>query len=352
MTRDPGAGPDVGEARGPRARRPGLDRSNVNRADPMRLPPSGIDAQRTNRDGGFALVVVLLSLGLLAMIAATFMLAVRAHVRSVAATSAAARAEAMADSGVSLAVLDTLNVRDDRTRGRRFPVDGTAIVCRLEEGRLQISVQDEAGRVDLNSAGEALLMALMRGSGFGETDAERLAQRILDYRDRDNDRRANGAERSDYEAAGLPKPKNAPFDAVDELAQVLGADAALLDRLRGAVTVHSGLAGVDPKVMSPNSVALIAAGAAAGGAAFTGAARATEQGTLPQRFVEISPQQVFRIRSVAETADGARFVREAVVDLGPRRARSHTYRRWTRGSSQPADLVPFQDRPVSSLPPC
>ncbi len=310
-------------------------------------------APRPTSESGFALVAVMLALGLLAMIATTFMLAVRAHVRSVAATSAAARAEAMADGGVNIAVLDALTVREDRTRARRFPTDSTAIACRLEDGaRLLLSVQDEAGRVDLNSAGETLLVALFRGSGFDERDAERWAHRVVDFRDRDSDRRAAGAERPDYEAAGLPGPKNGPFDAVDELAQVLGAEAALLERLRGAVTVHSGLAGVDPKVMSAKSVALIASGGVAGGAAFAGIARTGDPGTLPAGFVAISPQQVFRIRSTAETADGAVFVREAVVDLGPRRARSHTFRRWTRGSIRPEDAVQFRDKTIASLPPC
>lgn len=308
---------------------------------------------RPAEDGGFALVAVLLALAVLAMIATTFMVVVRAHVRSVAAISATAGAEAMADGGVSVAVLDLHAVREDRTRARRFPVDGSMVVCGLADGaRLVIAVQDEAGRVDLNSASEALLVALMRGSGFNDRDAEQLAQRILDYRDRDAERRAAGAERPEYEAAGLPGPKNGPFDAVDELAQVLGADAVLLDRLRGAITVYSGLTGVDPKVMSPKSVAQIASGAAAGVAAFSDIARPALPGSLPTRFIEVSPQQVYRVRSTARTRDGATFVREAVVDLGPRRARSHTFRRWTRGSSQPDETARLDERPVAPLPPC
>lgn len=312
-----------------------------------------MDTPRTPSDSGFALVAVLLALGLLAMVATTFMLAVRAHVRSVAATSAAARAEASADGGVSLAVHDVLAVREDRTRARRFPVDGTAVACLMDGGaRLLVTVQDEAGLVDLNSAAEALLVALLRGSGFSEGDALKLSHRILDFRDRDDERRAAGAESADYAAAGLPGPKNAPFDAVDELAQVLGADAALLDLLRRAVTVHSGLAGVDPKVMTASSIAVIARGGAAGLAGFASIARPVERGALPARFVEISPSQVFRIRSTAELPDGGRFVREAIVDLGPRRARSHAFRRWTRGAIDAVDLAMLQDKPAAALPPC
>ncbi len=192
----------------------------------MRLRSTAAGATRNGRDGGFALVVVLLAIGLLALIATTFMFAVRAHLRSSAAISAAARAEALADGGVNIAVLDAISVREDRTRTRRFPIDGATVACRAgDDARLQVSVQDEAGRVDLNSASEALLLALMRGIGLGEDDAARMVDRILDYRDRDGDRRPLGAERAEYEAAGLLGPKNAPLDAVEELAQVVGADA-------------------------------------------------------------------------------------------------------------------------------
>lgn len=319
----------------------------------MRLQSSARNVTRSAPEGGFALVAVLLALAVLAMIATTFMMAVRAHVRSVTATAATAGAEAMADGGVTVAVLDLHTVREDRTRARRFPVDGSTVECGLADGaRLVIAVQDEAGQVDLNSASEALLVALLRGSDFNDSDAERLAQRILDYRDRDTERRAAGAERPEYEAAGLPGPKNRPFDAVDELAQVLGADATLIDRLRGAITVYSGLTGVDPKVMSPKSVARIAGGAAAGVAAFADVARPAVPGGLPTRFIEISPQQVYRIRSTAQTRDGATFVRETVVDLGPRRARSHAFRRWTRGSSLPDETERLQATLNAPLPPC
>lgn len=312
-------------------------------------------------DGGFALVVVLLALGVLGLITATFSSAVRSHLRSTQALAAVARAEALADGGIALALSDLMVVREDRTRPRRFAIDGTAVACGLGDGdRLSLSVQDEAGRVDLNSGGEALLLALLKGSGVGGDEAARLVDRLLDFRDRDGDRRPLGAERADYAAAGLPGPKDAPLDAVDELAQVLGADSNLIDRLRPAITVHSGLAGVDPRVMPGARVAMLVAGDAAAGAAASPSGRALERGALPPRLVEISPQQVFAIRSDVTTRDGARFVREAIVDLGPRRARAHVFKRWLRGAAGAADDAArgaggegrSGGRQVAALPPC
>ena len=290
---------------------------------------------RWQASDGFAIVVVLLALALLSLIAATFSIAVRTHLRDVAAATASARAEAHADGGVSVVLADLLAVRENRTLSRRFPLDGSEVVCAPRSGvRLFIRVQDEAGRVDLNTASEALLLALLRGYGVESDAASRIADRLIDNRDRDSDRRPNGAERADYEAAGVPGPKNAPLDAIDELAQVLGLDAALVDRLRPAVTVHSGLAGVDPRVMPAERAAAIARGFAISAASLPEVGRPGDRGGLPSRLVDLSPQQVFAIRVVAVTDDGARFARDAVVDLGPRRAQQHVFRRWSRSNVQ------------------
>ncbi len=97
---------------------------------------------------------------------------------------------------------------------------------------------------------------------------------------------------------------------------------------------------------------MLTSGVTASGAAFAGDTRPVERGALPPRYVEISPQQVFSIRSSAETADGAMFVREAVVDLGPRRARAHTFKRWLRGARDRSDEPIAARPPVASLPPC
>lgn len=308
-----------------------------------RLVPDG---RLPSHDGGFVVVVVLLALGLLALVAASFSLAVRSQLRTTASLSASAQAEAFADAGINIAMLDLLAAREDRTRKRRFPVDGTAIGCMLKDGvSLVIGVQDEAGRVDLNAAGEVLLKALLRGSGLSDSRSSELAERILDFRDRDDERRALGAERADYTAAGLPGPKDAALDAIEEVGQVLGADAELINRMRPFVTVHSGLGGVDPKVAPASLLAILSSGYAAAGSSGTAVPPLANRGVLPAPLVEISPQQIYAIRSEVVTAEGARFVRDVTVDLGARRARSHIFRRWQRGSSA-ASPVP------GPLPPC
>ncbi len=271
-------------------------------------------------DRGFALIVVIWIVGLLALIAASFTGGVRSHIRSVAGVAEGARAEAMADAGANLAILDLVAVRLDPRRARRFALGGEPTSCALEgAGVVTVTLQDESGRVDLNAADERLLAQLLTGLGAPAEAAATVAASIADFRDADGERRARGAELADYLAAGLARgPKNAPFDAVEELDQVLGLDGELASRLKPFVTVYSGQAGIDLKSAPPALRSALASG--------TG-------GTPDAGVMLASPaaQRVFLVRSEAVEASGARFVREAVVALGGSRTRPWSVKRWVRG---------------------
>src|SRR5690349_9749596 len=85
--------------------------------------------QRNER--GFVLLVVLSVLGLLAVVAAVFAQVTRTHVKNVAATLEAARAEALADAGAHLAIADIVAARENDA-GRRFPLNAGAVACSVE----------------------------------------------------------------------------------------------------------------------------------------------------------------------------------------------------------------------------
>ena len=115
-----------------------------------------------------------------------------------------------------------------------------------------MSLQDEAGKVDLNSAQRGLLDALLRASDIEDDRRDALLDAIEDWRDPDSLRRLNGAEDQEYEAAGRTHgAKDATFNTVEELQQVLGVTPRLFKRLRPALTVHSHSAGIDDKVAPP-----------------------------------------------------------------------------------------------------
>jgi general secretion pathway protein K len=84
--------------------------------------------------------------------------------------------------------------------------------------RVHLSIQDEATKIDLNRAPEARLAALFGSVGVEPGEAQSLAAAIADFRDADDFVRPGGAEEAEYRAAGLAwGPKNAPFQAVEEL---------------------------------------------------------------------------------------------------------------------------------------
>lgn len=259
----------------------------------------------TSRDEGFALIVVIWLSGLLALLTLTFAASARVHVRIAENAVNNASAESYAEAGINLGYLQLLASAAREGRGR--PSDRT---CVMPDGaRLTLSISDEAGRVDLNVASEALLTALLRSVGLNETEAQRLADAIIDFRDGDDVSRGSGAERADYEAAGSSsRPKNQPFSLVDELRGVLGMTRETFEALRPFVTVLSGLEGIDPRVAPPGLVARLAQAAQPGSAGES----------LPRGFGAASTANAFLVRAAVVT-DSTAFVREAVATVVPAR---------------------------------
>jgi general secretion pathway protein K len=316
---------------------------------------SSLAKDRCGRRGqrGFALLVVLSALGLLALVAAAFATVARGHIKLAASAGAVARAEALADAGVHLAVLDLVAARESGPDSRRLALDSTPFVCSAGGGAtLAIAVQDEAGKVDINIAGPVPIRALVLGLGVSAGEAA--ADAILDFRDEDDARRPSGAERAEYLAAGrLYAPRNGPFLAVEDLASVLGLTQADVDRLRPFVTVYSGLGGVDASVAPRALVQVLARGLeSSGGASVSGLDTGLDVGepsaALPAQFRAASTRRAFSIRAQARMAGGATFVREAVVEFVATGAAAYQLRRWYRGSVTIA--VPALSPEL--LPPC
>ncbi len=310
-------------------------------------------ARTSIHDRGFALVLVVWVALLLSLVAATFIYSVRSQVRISSNSIESARAESLADAGVMLAVNDILASSFGRSDNARFAADGAQQSCKIGNlGRISIIVRDEFGRVDLNRAGLPLINALLVGLGADSERASQIAAAIVDYRDRDQKRHnGGGAERDEYESSGRGfGPKNAPFESVYEVNQVVGLSQDLAVRLQPHVTLFSGAHGVDPKVMSDQSLQLIrrgAFGALAKSSNFSDVGISTQ---LPATFVTPSKREVFSIAVQAETATGAKFIRIAVIDLAPRHLRNYRFREWRQGDA--SMLSEFQNSDASGLPTC
>jgi general secretion pathway protein K len=305
-------------------------------------------AAAPERERGFVLIIVIAVLGLLALAAAGFAQVTRSQVKAAASTVGSSTAQGLADAGVQLAVLDLVLGRQDPSYQRRFAVGAKPFACDAGDGRrLAVSISDEAGKVDLNGAADRLLQALLVGVGASKG----LADAIIDFRDDDNIKRPQGAERDDYSAAGRPGPKNAPFSAVEEIEQVLGIDAELAARLRPHITVYTGQPGIDTTSASRELLAILARGldSEAGSTASGQEDQSGDtDGPLPtMRFMGAQGRRFFAVHAEAY-ADSSAFVRDAILELGQSRARPYTFLRWHRGVLRGGDAA-LED---SGLAPC
>src|SRR5215510_7070816 len=275
-------------------------------------PALGASAARRH-EGGFVLIVVITVIGLLALAAAGFAQVTRSQVKAAASSVGSSTAQALADAGVQLAILDLVQARQDPSYLRRFAVGEKPFLCEDGNGRrLAVSISDEAGKVDLNTAGDRLLQALLAGVGAPASQA--VADAIMDFRDDDSIKRPQGAEREEYRAAGRSGPKNAPFSVVEELEQVLGVDSALAARLRPHVTVYTGQPGIDTASASRQLLSILARGL--GNEPTPAEAERQDQSTEdrgaipPLPFVGAQGRRFFAVHAEA-FAQSSAFAREA-----------------------------------------
>ena len=94
--------------------------------------------------------------------------------------------------------------------------------------------------LNINAASEQELSGFFVLLGQDVEEANLLAAQITDWRDSDNLVRANGAERLDYDGAGISKRiENRPFLSVDELRLVKDMPSEFFECIRPAVSVIS-----------------------------------------------------------------------------------------------------------------
>nr|WP_246505623.1 type II secretion system protein GspK [Coralloluteibacterium stylophorae] len=201
------------------------------------------------------MLLVLWLLALLTVLVGGFGLASRTEALQGRAMRSGTQARLAAQAGIDYAMLrlqdpDPLRRWHPDGRGYRMPFDGVEV---------ELAIVDESGKIDLNAADPALLAQFFATRGLDEDAAARLAGAVVDWRDPDElSPPGGGAESADYADAGRPYgAKNAPFDTVAELQQVLGMTPALYRDSAAAFTVFSGLAVPNPTfAQAPVLVAL------------------------------------------------------------------------------------------------
>ena len=196
-----------------------------------------------NKQGGIALIIVLWFSVLLTVVVGSFAIMARTETLQSRHLFDTTRAWYGAEAGLHRAVFE---LRNPNIEARWF-ADGRSYLVSFDEMELDIQVRDESGKIDINVADELVLGRLFDSLGVDAQRRDELIGAILDWRDPDSLVNLNGAEDDDYAAAGYPYgAKDAPFDTVPEIQQVLGMDYELYQRLQPAVTVYTGRARPDP----------------------------------------------------------------------------------------------------------
>lgn len=190
------------------------------------------------RARGVALLLVMWLTMLLAAVVGAFALNAQMEKLQGRTLSRGVVAAQAARAGVEYALT---RLADDDPRRQWLP-DGRDYEWRFGGARVRIVVVDESGKVDLNSADVELLSRLFTAVGVDRAQAADLAGAIADWRDPDDlVQPQGGAEDPAYASAGLSwGAKDAPFDTVAELEQVIGMTPAIYASVAPHLTVYSG----------------------------------------------------------------------------------------------------------------
>jgi general secretion pathway protein K len=147
-----------------------------------------------------------------------------------------AQAMAIAESGIALA--ETMLLNPDPNKAWR--AEGNIYEINASDATIRIRLFSEVGKIDINKADQTLLQNMMTFAPVNTDQQSKLVNAILDWRDADNLVHIDGAEKEEYQEAGLNyQPSNKPFESIEELQLILGMDKSVLSWLEPLVTVYS-----------------------------------------------------------------------------------------------------------------
>lgn len=291
------------------ARRPKARTNRLPAADRPDGPP--LPGART-RQSGFALVAVIWTLGLITLLGMAVIVGARYRTKTSSSYASVAAAEMAAESSVNLAISAALTATAEQAVN--FPLR-----CRLPGGeRATIAVEEETGKVDLNTASLAALTRLFTALTGDQSAGTRLAAQIVELR--------------------KPKTQGAPaaaahFTTIMELDQVDGIPPRLFRAALRYVTVRSGKAEPDMEAASPAMHRLL---------------NVAPRPNAAKRGMPAGGSMT--IRADISIPDGTRFIREALVSLGDGNGRPYVIREWRRGDIDSSGLR--QDQPQGAPRAC
>ena len=187
------------------------------------------------RNRGFALLLVLWAMAILALLLGAFGLQARSAALIAETTLVRTQAHAAAEAGAMIAVaaLEMPNV------ATRWVPDGRRYVVTFGGFVLHLRCTDASGLVDLNSASQDTLRGLFQAAGAPPENADALAQAIT--------RRRRVPLEIGMLAPSSDSEGHGPFVTLGGLRSIPGISGALFRQLEPALTLWSGRPIPDPR---------------------------------------------------------------------------------------------------------
>lgn len=181
---------------------------------------------------GLALPVVLWIFLLLSLMFAGFSYAVRTETAITTQLVNTSKTKSAANAGLQLAVQRLLQQKEERLDDHIIEVPDE-----FNGVKLQVSIVNESGRIDLNQASEELLIMLFQNHVSSDEELYTVVDSLLDWRD--------------------DEVNNREFETVNDLMQIKGMTIDLMNAVRPMVTVYSGENRVTPHLSPPNLLQLL-----------------------------------------------------------------------------------------------
>jgi general secretion pathway protein K len=202
---------------------------------------------KIGKPNGVAMVMVLWVMAILSVMVMEFSFAMRTEVHITRNFKEELQLYAIAEGGMQRAIAEMIYKQDPRVQQMRKTVkeemppekrewvaDGRPYLLSYDQGKCDIRVMNEEGKININLISEAGLRRIMRNIGLEDEARDIVVDSIMDWRDPDDFYRINGAENDYYRS--LPEPydcKNGPLDAIEELLLVKGVTPDLFYGRRG-----------------------------------------------------------------------------------------------------------------------
>ena len=244
---------------------------------------------------GIVLVLVLWTVGLLALIGARLTGGSRTDLAIAARLVEAAAVEAAADGAVHEAILRLAD-----GGGLHWPADRVPRITEMGGVRVDVTIENLAGRLNPNTAPAALMAALLFRLGMPGERALAQGAALQDWRMPGANAMLGGRKQQIYRMAGLAYgPPGQSFEQDDEIEAAAGMTPEVAAALRPFLSIHNGGA-IDPLHAAP-------------------ALRQALEDTGINQLAAQTPAATVEILALARAGAEARFIRRAIVRFTPGR---------------------------------